>query len=430
MFDELTDRLQTIFQKLRGYGRLSEKDVSSGLREIRVALLEADVHYKIVKEFVSSIEGRAVGTEILKTLSPADTLLKMVYDSLTELLGGSRAALTISAKNRIISLVGLQGSGKTTTACKLAVKYRAHHPLMVPCDLKRPAAYEQLEILSKKAEVDFFPTRIERVEGLVKESIGWARSHENGLVIIDTAGRLHVDDELMQELVLIKGIGGVLTLLVVDGTTGQDAVTIAQEFDTKVGVDGIILTKLDGDARGGAALSMTKTTDKPILFVGTGERLEDLEDFYPDRMAGRILGMGDLQSLTEKVEGAYDVEEVEKRLKTGELSFDDFLKQLKALKKMGPIENILKLLPKMGKSVSLPDAFDPKAITKVEAMIRSMTKEERQNPKVLDGSRRRRIARGSGTTVEDVNRLLKQFDLAKKFMKQVGKKGEGFSAFR
>lgn len=430
MFDELTDRLQTIFTKLRGYGRLSEKDVSSGLREIRIALLEADVHYKIVKEFVSSIEEKAVGTEILKTLSPADTLLKMVNDSLTELLGGARVGLTISSKNRIISLVGLQGSGKTTTACKLAVKYRAHHPLLVPCDLKRPAAYEQLEILSRKADVDFYPDRIEKLDKLVSQSIDWARSHERGVVILDTAGRLHVDDELMQELVLIKRIEGVMTLLVVDGTTGQDAVTIAREFDKKVGVDGIILTKLDGDARGGAALSMTKTTGKRIFFVGTGERLEDLEDFYPDRMAGRILGMGDLQSLTEKVEGAYEVEEVEKRLKAGELTFDDFLKQLKALKKMGPIENILKLLPKMGKSIALPEAFDPRAITRVEAMIRSMTREERQNPKILDGSRRRRIARGSGTTVEDVNRLLKQFDLVKKFMKQVGKKGEGFSVFR
>lgn len=427
MFEELTDRLQSIFQKLRGYGRLGEKEVASGLREIRVALLEADVHYKIVKGFVSSIEEKAIGTEVLRTLSPADTLLKLVYEDLTELLGGSRVQFTVSSKKWITSLVGLQGSGKTTTACKLAVKYKTNRPLLVPCDLKRPAAFEQLQILAKKAEVDFFGEKHSPVEKLCVEAIDRAGSGGNGLIILDTAGRLHIDDELMNELVMIKKMEGVTTFLVADGTTGQDAVRIAKEFDDRVGLEGIILTKLDGDARGGAALSMRKTTGKPILFVGTGEKLEDLEDFHPERMASRILGMGDLRSLTEKVEEAYEVEEAEKRVKSGELTFDDFLKQLKALKKMGSLENLLKLLPKTPKGPSFPEVFDPKALTKVEAIIHSMTGAERADPRIIDGSRRKRIARGSGTSVQDVNKLLKQFELAKKFMKQFGKKGQKFN---
>jgi len=429
MFEELSDRLQSIFRKLRGYGRLGEKDVSAGLREIRVALLEADVHYRIVKDFVSSIEEKAIGTEVLHTMSPADTLLKIVYENLTELLGGSRAQLTLPSREPIISLVGLQGSGKTTTACKLALRYKNNRPLLVPCDLKRPAAFEQLQILAERAGLEFFGERHSPIERLCSEAIKHAASSRNGLIILDTAGRLHIDDELMNELVMIKQMGKATTLLVADGTTGQDAVRIAQEFDERVGLEGIILTKLDGDARGGAALSMRRTTGKPILFVGTGEKLEDLEDFYPGRMANRILGMGDIQSLAEKVEGAYDAEEEERRLRNGELTFDDFLKQLRALKKVGPLENLLKLLPRMPKGQSFPEAFDPKALTKVEAMIHSMTKAERANPRIIDGSRRKRIARGSGTSVADVNRLLQQFELAKRFMKQVGKKGQKFSIF-
>jgi signal recognition particle subunit SRP54 len=429
MFEELSGRIQSIFRKLRGYGRLGEKEVSAGLREIRVALLEADVHYRIVKDFVSSIEEKAIGTEVLQTLSPADTLLKIVYENLTELLGGSRVQFKVTSKERIISLVGLQGSGKTTTACKLALKYRKHRPLLVPCDLKRPAAFEQLQILANRAELDFFGEKHSPLEKLCNEAIKQAASSGNGLIILDTAGRLHIDDELMNELVMIKGMEKVATLLVADGTTGQDAVRIAKEFDDRVGLEGIILTKLDGDARGGAALSMRRTTGKPILFVGTGEKLEDLEDFYPRRMANRILGMGDIQSLAEKVEGVYDAKEDEKRLRNGNLTFDDFLKQFKALKKMGPLENLLKLLPRMPKGQSLPEAFDPKALAKVEAMIHSMTRAERANPRIIDGSRRKRIARGSGTSVADVNRLLQQFELAKKFMKQAGKKGQKFSIF-
>lgn len=429
MFEELTNRLQSVFRKLRGYGRLSEADVASGLREIRVALLEADVHYKIVKDFISSIEEKAIGTEVLRTLSPADTLLKLVYESLTELLGGSRVQLMLSSKKPIISLVGLQGSGKTTTACKLALKYKKRNPLLVPCDLKRPAAYEQLQILAGKAAIDFFGEKHSELGKLCNEAVNQAISQKNGVVILDTAGRLHIDDELMKELVMIKQIDGVTTLLVADGTTGQDAVRIAKEFEEKVGLDGIILTKLDGDARGGAALSMSKTTGKPILFVGTGEKLGDVEDFYPERMASRILGMGDLQSLTEKVKEAYEVEEAEKRLKSGELTFDDFLGQLKALKKIGPLENLLKLMPKMPKGLSFSEAFDPKAVSRVEAIINSMTKAERANSHIIDGSRRRRIARGSGTTVEQVNKFLKQFELAKKFMKQFGKKGNKLNIF-
>ncbi len=429
MFEELTDRFQSIFRKLRGYGRLSEKDVASGLREIRVALLEADVHYKIVKDFVSSIEERAIGTEVLHTLSPADTLLKLVYKNLTELLGGSRVQLEVSPKRSIISLLGLHGSGKTTTACKLALKYRSQRPLLVPCDLKRPAAFEQLQILAGKAGVDFFGEKYSELQELCDEAVSWALSHENGLVLLDTAGRLHIDEGLMGELVMIKNLEGVTSLLVADGTTGQDAVRIAQEFDDRVGLDGIILTKLDGDARGGAALSMRRATGKPILFVGTGEKLEDLEDFYPDRMANRILGLGDLQSLTERVEGAYEVREAERKLKSGGLTFDDFLEQLKALKKMGPLENLLELLPRMPKGPSLSEAFDPKALKKVEAMVRSMTRAERASPRIIDGSRRRRIAKGSGTRVEEVNRLLKQFELAKRLMKKFGKKGQKFNIF-
>lgn len=429
MFEELTNRFQSIFRKLRGYGRLNEKDVRSGLREIRVALLEADVHYKIVKEFISAIEKKAIGTEVLRTLSPADTLLKLVYEVLTELLGGSRTALSISSKNPIISLVGLQGSGKTTTACKLALKYKSNNPLLVPCDLKRPAAYEQLQILAGKAGIDFFGEKYSQIDELCREAVNWALSHGNSLVILDTAGRLHIDDELMKELVMIKRMEGVTNLLVADGTTGQDAVRIAKEFDQRVGLDGIILTKLDGDARGGAALSMRRATGKPIIFVGTGEKLKDLEDFHPERMASRILGLGDLQSLTEKVKEVYEAERIEERLRSGELTFDDFLEQLKAMKKLGSLENLLKLLPKVSKGLSFPDTFDPKALSKVEAIINSMTRAERANPRIIDGSRRKRIARGSGTTIEDVNKLLKQFELAKKLMKQFGKKGRKFNIF-
>jgi signal recognition particle subunit SRP54 len=429
MFDELTDRLQNVFRKLRGYGRLSEKEVKTGLREIRVALLEADVNYKIVKDFVSSVEEKATGSEVLRTLSPADALLNLVYEELIELLGGDRIQLQISPRNRIISLVGLQGSGKTTTTCKLAVRFKNHHPVVVPCDLKRPAAFEQLQTLATKAEVDFYGERYSALKELCNEALSWAHSHGNGLVILDTAGRLHIDDGLMKELEVIKDLGGVTNLLVADGTTGQDAVKIAQEFDERIGLEGLILTKLDGDARGGAALSMRKTTGKPVVFIGTGEKLEDLEDFYPDRMANRILGLGDLDSLTEKVEEAYELEEAEKRLKSGGLTFDDFLQQLKALKKMGPLENILKLLPRMPKGPSFSQAFDPQALTKVEAMINSMTRAERSDPRIIDGSRRRRIAKGSGVRVEEVNRLLKQFELAKKLMKRVGEKGQKFNIF-
>jgi len=427
MFEALTDRLQSIFQRLRGYGRLSEKEVASGLREIRIALLEADVHYKIVKEFIRAIEEKAVGTEVLHTLSPADTLLKLVYDELTNLLGREKTQLIISSPRPVISLVGLQGSGKTTTACKLALKRKDRNPLLVACDLKRPAAFEQLQILAGKARIDFFTERYTELDTLCQRASDWAHEHGNGLLILDTAGRLHIDKELMSELLTITRMEGVTTLLVVDGTTGQDAVRIAQEFDTHVGIDGIVLTKLDGDARGGAALSMRKATGKPILLVGVGEKLGDLEEFYPERMASRILGMGDIQSLTEKVKEAYEAKEGEKKLKSTELTFDDFLAQLKVLKKMGPLDDFLKLLPRKQKGMPLSEAFDPKAVTKVEAIINSMTRAERRDPRMIDGSRKRRIARGSGTTVEDVNRLLKQFELAKNFVRQFEKGKKKFN---
>jgi len=425
MFEELTNRLQTIFRKLHGYGRLSEKDVRTGLREIRVALLEADVNYKVAKDFIHRIEEKAVGKEVLQGLRPADALVKIVYEELTNLLGRQKVGINFSSIPTIISLVGLQGSGKTTTACKLGLKFKARKPLLVACDFKRPAAYEQLQILSRQTGLDFFEVKEKDLTKLCRSAIESAEEKDNRVVILDTAGRLHIDDELMDELVRIrKKISPSETILVVDGATGQDAVNIASEFDTKLGIDSIILTKLDGDARGGGALSIRAVTGKPIKFVGMGEKVKDLAEFYPDRLASRILGMGDVLSLIEKTEAIYKKEEakrLETKMRKETLTFDDFLQQLKATKKMGPLEEIIKMIPGMSGKLPLDLKTDEDAIVKVEAIINSMTKEERVKPHIIDGSRRKRIAKGSGTSVKDVNQLLRQFELAKKLMRKLSK---------
>lgn len=415
----LSKRLQDIFQRLRRKGRLTKEDVDQVLREIRVALLEADVHYKVVKDFIAGVRERAVGEEVLASLTPAQQVVKIVNQELTALMGGSQAKLMVTSGGRVL-LVGLQGSGKTTTAAKLALhlKKQGRHPLLVAADVRRPAAAEQLRVLGEKAGVSAVcPEPGESALQVANRALGvggW------DVLIIDTAGRLHIDEELMDEVARIKeAVSPQEILLIADAMTGQDAVSVAQAFHERLGLTGIILTRLDGDARGGAALSMRAVTGCPIKFVGTGEKLEALEPFHPDRMASRILGMGDVLTLIEKAEQVLDktkAQELEKKIRRQEFSLEDFLVQLKELRKMGPVEEILNMLPGRAKSNI---NVDEKEIKKIEAIVLSMTREERDNPAIINASRRKRIARGSGTTVQDVNRLLKQFFEAKELVRQV-----------
>lgn len=439
VFESLADKLQQTFKKLRGKGKLSESDVAEALKEVRMALLEADVNFKVVKSLVAKIKERAVGQEVLESLTPAQHVIKIVNEELTELMGGTQSRIAIASRPpTVIMLVGLQGAGKTTTAGKLAnlLKRQGKRPLMVAADIYRPAAIKQLEVLGEQLEIPVFTMGQENPVNIAKKAVDQALMMARDVVIIDTAGRLHINEELMSELTSIKHtVKPHEILLVVDAMTGQDAVNVAESFNNDLGLDGIILTKLDGDARGGAALSIKAVTGQPIKFAGMGEKLDALEPFHPDRMASRILGMGDVLSLIEKAESAISMEkaqELQKKLRKEDFTLDDFLEQIEQVRKLGPLDQILGMLPGMGKLKELQGLdLDNKEVKHIIAIIHSMTARERRDPAVINGSRRKRIALGSGTRVQDVNRLLKQFAEAKKMMKrlkdmQKGGKKPGF----
>ena len=428
-FESLTEKLSNAFKKLRSKGKLTESDVKEAMREVRLALLEADVNFKVAKDFTNRVTEKAVGTEILESLTPGQQVVKLVNDELVELMGG--AAARIAVPNHppcIIMLCGLQGSGKTTHAGKLAYMMRkeGRHPLLVACDVYRPAAIEQLKVVGAKAGVEVFEMGQINPVKITQEALKYAKDHGNDTVIIDTAGRLHIDEALMNELKEVKAaVKPHEIMLVVDAMTGQDAVNVAKSFNEALGIDGVILTKLDGDTRGGAALSVRAVTGKPIKFVGTGEKQEDLEPFYPSRMASRILGMGDVLSLIEKAEQNLDEKnalELQQKLKTSTFDFNDLLAQFQQMRKMGPLKNLIGMIP--GMSQQLGDVeIDDRMIDRIEAIIYSMTPREREKPDLLNASRKRRIAAGSGMKVEDVNRLVKQIEMMQKMFKQVGGKG-------
>ena len=424
-FEGLSSRLQEITRKIRGKARITESDLKEMLREVKLALLEADVNYKIVKEFISSIQEKALGQDVMKSLTPGQQVIKIVKDEMVELLGGTESKINFTSNPpTVIMLVGLQGSGKTTTAGKLAnlLRKQGKKPLLVACDVYRPAAIKQLQVVGAQLNIPVYSNETTKdVVRIAKQGIETAISKLNDVVILDTAGRLHIDDELMQELKNVKtSVRPHEILLVVDSMTGQDAVNIAQSFNEAVGIDGVVLTKLDGDTRGGAALSVKKVTGKPIKFAATGEKLSDIEVFDPERMTSRILGMGDVLSIIEKAEEAIsqeDAEKLEKQLCKDELDLDDYLAQIRQVKKMGSLSSILKMLPGMNKIKDLN--IDDKEFDKVEAIICSMTPQEKRNTKLLNGSRRMRIAKGSGTTVQDVNKFMKSFEMTQKMMKQM-----------
>ena len=424
-FDGLSSRLQEITRKLKGKARITEDDLKEVLREVKLALLEADVNYKIVKEFIKVIEEKALGQDVLKSLTPGQQVIKIVKDELVALLGGEESKINFTPNPpTVIMLVGLQGSGKTTTAGKLAniIRKQGKKPLLVACDVYRPAAIKQLQVVGKQLDIPVYVNENTKdVVLIAKQAMSIAISKLNDVIIIDTAGRLQIDEELMQELKNLKsGVKPHEILLVVDSMTGQDAVNIADTFNKELGIDGIVLTKLDGDTRGGAALSVKKITGRPIKFAATGEKLSDIEVFHPERMASRILGMGDVLSIIEKAEETLDLEEaakLEKKLKKQNFDLDDYLSQLRQMKKMGSFSSILNMLPGMNKLKDIK--VDDKEFVKIEAIICSMTKEERRNPKVLNGSRRLRIAKGSGTTVEQINKFMKSFELTQKMMKEM-----------
>lgn len=433
IFEELSERLQATFKKLRGHGKLTEADVNEAMRDVRMALLEADVNFKVVKDFVQKVKERAIGQNILETLTPAQAVIKIVDEELTALMGGTQSRLNISsAPPTVIMMVGLQGAGKTTTAGKLALnlKKQGKRPLLVADDIYRPAAVKQLQVLGEQLDVPVFsmPPGTDTV-AIATAALPYAGAHAADVVIIDTAGRLHINDELMQELKSIKEtVRPHEILLVVDAMTGQDAVNVAASFNGDLGIDGVVLTKMDGDARGGAALSVKAVTSCPIKFVGMGEKLEALEPFHPDRMASRILGMGDVLSLIEKAQTVYDLEEakkMEKKFRKDEFTLDDFLSQLQQVRKLGSFEQILGMLPGMGNIKKQLEGVDVdlngKEIKHIEAIIRSMTPRERADVSLLNGSRRKRIAQGSGTRVQEVNKLLKQFAEMRKMMKKMKK---------
>ena len=424
-FEGLSSRLQEITRKLKGKARITESDLKEVLREVKFALLDADVNYKIVKDFVKVIEEKALGQDVLKSLTPGQQVIKIVKDELVELLGGESSKINFTSNPpTIIMLVGLQGSGKTTTAGKIAnlIRKQGKNPLLVACDVYRPAAIKQLQVVGKQLNVPVYANEQSKdVVMIAKQAINVAMSKLNDVIILDTAGRLHIDEELMQELKNLKSsVRPHEILLVVDSMTGQDAVNVAESFNSNLGIDGVVLTKLDGDTRGGAALSVKKVTGKPIKFAATGEKLSDIEEFHPDRMASRILGMGDVLSIIEKAEETFDEEEalkMEKKLRKQKFDLEDYLAQLRQVKKMGSFSSILKMLPGMGNLKNIQ--IDDKEFDKVEAMICSMTLEERRNPKILNGSRRLRIAKGSGTTVQDINKFINSFEMTQKMMKKL-----------
>ena len=432
-FEGLSDKLNGVFKRLRGKGRLTEADVREGMREVRLALLEADVSYKVVKDFVADVTEKCIGTDVLDSLTPAQQIVKIVNQELTALMGGSNAKLTTASKGpTVVMMVGLQGAGKTTNGAKLAGLMRrqfGRRPLLVACDVYRPAAINQLQVVGKQLDIPVFEMgQIDPVT-IATEAVKYAADHGHDMVFLDTAGRLHIDEALMDELKAVKAaVRPNEILLVVDAMTGQDAVNAAKAFDDALGIDGVLLTKLDGDARGGAALSIRAVTGKPIKFVGTGEKLDMIEPFHPDRMASRILGMGDMLTLIEKAENTIsqkDAEKMAKKLEENRFDMDDLLEQLRQIQKMGSLKSIIGMLPGVGSKLKDAD-IDDRQFVRIEAMITSMTKAERAKPSIINPSRKRRIAAGSGTKVEDVNRLLKQFDQMQKMMKQLGgKAGKG-----
>ena len=440
-FENLSTKLQNIFKNLRGKGRLSEADVKAALKEVKMALLEADVNFKVVKQFVASVQERAVGEEVFGSLTPGQTVIKIVTEEMVKLMGSDTTEIALRAPNEItvIMMAGLQGAGKTTTTAKIAAKLKTkgRSPLLVACDVYRPAAIKQLQVNGEKVGIPVFAMgEKNRPVDIAKAAREHAVKNNMNVLILDTAGRLHIDESMMEELTEIKSALTVdQTILVVDAMTGQDAVNVASTFNDKVGIDGVILTKLDGDTRGGAALSIRAVTGKPILYTGMGEKLSDLEQFYPDRMASRILGMGDIQSLIEKAAAQVDEEqakELSQKLRKAEFDYNDFLTQMQQIRKMGGMGSILSMMPGMGSQLSSVDMDEgERSLKRVESIILSMTKEERANPNLMNPSRKQRIAKGAGVDISEVNRLVKQFDQMKKMMKQMpglmgGKRKGGF----
>ncbi len=432
MFDNLSDRLESVFKKLKGHGKLTEKNIEEGLREVRMALLEADVHYRVAKQFIADVKARALGQEVMKSLTPGQQVVKIVNDELRELMGSANEELTLSGPTPIpIMLVGLQGSGKTTTAGKLAtlLRKKGRTPYLAPVDVYRPAAIDQLQKLGKELSVPVYPSETGMDPATIcREARTAAQKEGCDTVLIDTAGRLHVDQELMDELVRIKSaIQPADILLVADAMTGQDAVNIAKSFDDALDIGGVVLTKMDGDARGGAALSIKAVTGKPIKFMGVGEKLNDLEPFHPDRLASSILGMGDVLSFIEKAQENVDDEkaaELERKLRKSQFTLEDFRDQMAQVRKMGPLEDLLGMIPGLGKMKAMKGVkVDERELVKIEAMINSMTPEERRNHAIINGSRRRRIAKGSGATVQDLNRMLKNYTQVMKMVKKLTKGG-------
>lgn len=428
-FEGLAARLQDTLTKIRGKGKVSEQDIKEMMREVRLALLEADVNFKVVKQFIANVKEKALGQEVMKSLTPGQQVIKVVNDELTALMGAEQSKIAVAQKPpTVVMMVGLQGAGKTTTTAKLANHLRKKHnrkPLLVACDVYRPAAIQQLETLGKQLNMPVFSkgTDANPVD-IAKEAVATAKAEHHDYVLIDTAGRLHVDETLMAELQDMKAaVTPDEILLVVDSMTGQDAVNVAESFNNQLDVTGAVLTKLDGDTRGGAAISIKAVTNTPIKFAGMGEKIDQLEPFHPDRMASRILGMGDVLSLIEKAQANVDEEkakELEKKLRKMDFTFDDFLEQLDQVKSMGPLEDLLGMMPGMNKAKGMKNLkVDEKQLTRVEAIVKSMTPLEKRDPSVINGSRRKRIAKGSGTTIQDVNRLLKQFEDMKKMMKQM-----------
>lgn len=428
-FEGLAERLQNTIQKIRGKGKVSEADVKEMMREVRLALLEADVNFKVVKDFVKKVSERAVGQEVMKSLTPGQQVIKVVKEELTELMGGEQSQIAVAKRPpTVVMMVGLQGAGKTTTTGKLANLLRKKYnrkPLLVAADIYRPAAIKQLETLGKQLNMPVFSLgdQVSPVE-IAQKAIEKAKEEHYDYVLIDTAGRLHIDENLMEELKQIQSLTKPDEIfLVVDAMTGQDAVNVAQSFDEQLGITGVILTKLDGDTRGGAALSIRSVTGKPIKFAGMGEKMDALEPFHPERMASRILGMGDVLTLIEKAQASVDEEkakQLEQKIRTMSFTLDDFLDQLGQVRSMGPLDELLKMIPGMNRIKGLNNIqIDEKQISHVEAIIRSMTKEEKEHPEIINSSRRKRIAKGSGTTIQEVNRLLKQFEEMKKMMKQM-----------
>ena len=437
-FESLSDKLQNVFRNLRGKGRLSEADVKAALKEVKMALLEADVSFKVVKQFIKSVEERAVGADVMNSLTPGQQVVKIVHEELIRLMGSETTELKLGGGITVLMMMGLQGAGKTTTAAKLAgkLKGRGKRPLLAACDVYRPAAIKQLQVNGEKQGVEVFAMgENQKPVNIAKGAYEYARKNGFNVVILDTAGRLHIDEDMMRELKEIReNVPIDQTLLTVDAMTGQDAVNVAAAFEEQIGIDGVILTKLDGDTRGGAALSIKAVTGKPILYVGMGEKLSDLEQFYPDRMASRILGMGDVLTLIEKAQETVDEEKAKamtQKLKKAQFGFDDYLESMNQMKKMGGLSSVLSMMPGLGAQMKgIEDAIDEKKMARTEAIILSMTPKERSNPEILNPSRKNRIARGAGVDIAEVNRLVKQFEQMRKMMKQMpglmggGKRGK------